>query len=148
MQLCRFPASDDIEKWAEIMETFRQCQGIQNIIGAIDRTYIPMIQPANDEWNSYVNQKGWHSIVFQCIIDGHGNFCNVYGGLPGSVNDSRVFRKSQIGQDLINGVARFPPNCLLIGDSGYLSRLLILVPARNPQYEEGAHFNNIHLSTR
>ncbi|MBW0494551.1 hypothetical protein O181_034266 [Austropuccinia psidii MF-1] len=143
-----FPAADDVEKWAEIKESFRLRQGLRNIIGAIDGTHIPIIPPANDQWNAYVNRKGWHSIVFQCIVDAHGNFCNVYGGLPGSLHDSRVFRKSQIGQDLINGVARFPADCLLIGDSGYSSRLPILVPSRNPHNEEGAHFNNIHSSTR
>ncbi|MBW0500408.1 hypothetical protein O181_040123 [Austropuccinia psidii MF-1] len=146
--LCSFPAADDIEKWAEIKEMFRQRQGLRNIIGAIDGTHIPIIPPTNDQWNAYINRKGWHSIIFQCIVDGHRNFCNVYGGLPGFVHDSWVFRKSQIGQDLINGVTIFPPDCLLIGNSGYSSRLPILVPSQNPQNEEGAHFNNIHSSTR
>ncbi|MBW0572366.1 hypothetical protein O181_112081 [Austropuccinia psidii MF-1] len=143
-----FPAADEIEKWAEIKEAFRQRQGIRNIIGAIDGTHIPIITPTNDQWNAYVNRKGWHSTISQCIVDGNGNFCNVYGSLPGLVHDSRIFRKSQIGQDLINGVAIFPVDCLLIGDSGYSSRLPILVPSQNPQNKEGSHFNKIHFSTR
>ncbi|MBW0548663.1 hypothetical protein O181_088378 [Austropuccinia psidii MF-1] len=138
-----FPVAEEIEKWDAIKETFRQRQGLTNIIGAIDGTHIPIIPPPNDQWNAYVNRKGWHSIV-----DGHGNFCNVYGGLPGSVHDSRVFRKSKIGRDLINGVARFPPECRLIGDSGYSSRLPILIPLRDTQNQEQAQFNNFHSSTR
>ncbi|MBW0547221.1 hypothetical protein O181_086936 [Austropuccinia psidii MF-1] len=124
-QVTKFPATDYIKRWAEIKETFRQRQGLQNIIGAIDGTHIPIISPENDEWNSYV-----------------------YGGPPGSGQDSGVFRKSQIGQDLINGVERFPPDFLRIGDSGYSSRLPILVSLRNPQEEEGENLNNIHSSTR
>ncbi|MBW0464411.1 hypothetical protein O181_004126 [Austropuccinia psidii MF-1] len=109
--MSRFPVADNIDKWDTIKETFQQRQGLTNIIGAIDGTHIPIIPPPNDQWNAYVDPKGWHSIVY-----GHENCCNVYSGLPGSVHDSCVFRKSEIGQDLINGVARFPPVCLLIGN--------------------------------
>ncbi|MBW0470405.1 hypothetical protein O181_010120 [Austropuccinia psidii MF-1] len=69
-----FPAADDVEKWAEIKESFRLRQGLRNIIGAIDGTHIPIIPPTNDQWNAYVNRKGWHLIVFQCIVDAHSNF--------------------------------------------------------------------------
>ncbi|MBW0525324.1 hypothetical protein O181_065039 [Austropuccinia psidii MF-1] len=144
----RLPNVENEAEWEAIKESFKQCQGLTNIIGAIDGTHIPIIPPPNDEWKSYVNRKGWHLIVFQCIVDGHGNFCNVYGGLPGSIHDSRIFCKSQIGQDLINGIARFPPNCLLIGDSGYSSKLPILTPSCDQQDVEHINFNKIHLSTR
>ncbi|MBW0568575.1 hypothetical protein O181_108290, partial [Austropuccinia psidii MF-1] len=60
-----FPAEDDVEKWAKIKESFRLRQGLRNIIGAIDGTHIPIIPPANDQWNAYVNRKCWNSIVFQ-----------------------------------------------------------------------------------
>ncbi|MBW0518343.1 hypothetical protein O181_058058, partial [Austropuccinia psidii MF-1] len=142
-----FPGIDDAQKWQEMEEKFRQRQGLTNIIGAINGTHIPIIPPPNDEWNAYVNRKGWHSIVFQCIVDAQGNFCNVYGGLPGSVHDSRVFRKSKIGKDLINGIPRFPPNCVLIGDSGYSGHLPILRPLRNIRDEDAVRFNHMHSST-
>ncbi|MBW0543499.1 hypothetical protein O181_083214 [Austropuccinia psidii MF-1] len=103
---------------------------------------IPFIPPPNDQWNSYVNQKGWKSIVFQCIVDDNGNFQNVDGGLPGSVHDSHMFRKSQIGKDLINGAAQFPPYCLLIRYLGYSEKLPILTPSRNQ-----GDVNKIHSST-
>ncbi|MBW0541098.1 hypothetical protein O181_080813 [Austropuccinia psidii MF-1] len=141
--MSRFPVAEEIEKWDAIKEKFQQRQGLTKIIGAIDGTHISIIPPPNDQWNAYVNCKGWHSIV-----DGHGNFCNVYGGLPGSVHDSRVLRKSKIGQDLINGVARFPPDFRLIGDSGYSSRLPILIPMRDTQNKEEVKFNNLHCSMR
>ncbi|MBW0551957.1 hypothetical protein O181_091672, partial [Austropuccinia psidii MF-1] len=49
LMLCIFPAADDVEKWAEIKESFRLRQGLRNIIGAIDGTHIPIIPPANDQ---------------------------------------------------------------------------------------------------
>ncbi|MBW0516961.1 hypothetical protein O181_056676 [Austropuccinia psidii MF-1] len=143
-----FPDVNDNVEWEHIKETLKRRQGLTNIIGAIDGTHIPIIPTPNDQWNSYVSHKGWHSIVFQCIVDGNGNFNNVYGGLPGSVHDSRMFCKSQIGKDLINGIARFPQDCLLIGDSGYSLKLPILTPSRNQHDAEHICFNHIHSSTR
>ncbi|MBW0556161.1 hypothetical protein O181_095876 [Austropuccinia psidii MF-1] len=70
--MSRFPVAEEIKKWDAIKETFQQRQGLTNIIGAIDGMHIPIIPPPNDQWNAYVNHKGWH-----CIVDGHGNFCNV-----------------------------------------------------------------------
>ncbi|MBW0542947.1 hypothetical protein O181_082662 [Austropuccinia psidii MF-1] len=142
------PDVNNDAEWNVIRDSFKRRQGLTNIIGAIDGTHIPIIPPPNDEWNSYVNRKGWHSIVFQCIVDGEGNFRNVFGGLPGSVHDSRLFRKSKIGRDLLNGIARFPQDCLLIGDSGYSCKVPILTPSKNARSEEHQRFNNIHSSTR
>ncbi|MBW0490736.1 hypothetical protein O181_030451 [Austropuccinia psidii MF-1] len=143
-----FPNLNDNVEWEKIKETFKRRQGLTNIIGAIDGTHIPTIPLPNDQWNSYVNRKGWHSIAFQCIVDGNGNFCNVYGGLLGLVHDSRMFRESQIGKDLINGIARFPQDCLLIEDLGDSSKLPILTPSRNQHDAEHIHFNHIHSFTR
>ncbi|MBW0485961.1 hypothetical protein O181_025676 [Austropuccinia psidii MF-1] len=143
-----FPNVNDNVEWEHIKETFKRRQGITNIIEAIDGTHIPIIPLPNEQWNSNVNRKGWHSIALQCIVDGNGNFCNVYEGLPGSVHDSRMFRKSQTGKDLINGIARFPQDCLLIWDSGYSLKLPILTPSRNQHDAEHICFNHIHSLTR
>ncbi|MBW0562961.1 hypothetical protein O181_102676 [Austropuccinia psidii MF-1] len=139
----KFPGIDDAQKWQEMEEKFRQRQGLTNIIGAIDGTHIPIIPPPNDEWNAYVNRKGWHSIVFQCIVDAQGNFCNV--------SDSYKFihfPAIDTWRDLINGIPRFPPNCVLIGDSGYSGHLPILRPLQNIRDEDAVGFNHMHSSTR
>ncbi|MBW0467410.1 hypothetical protein O181_007125 [Austropuccinia psidii MF-1] len=72
-----FPDVNDNVEWEQIKETFKRRQGLTNIIEAIYGTHIPIIPPPNDQWNSYVNCKSWHSIAFQCIVDGNGNFHNV-----------------------------------------------------------------------
>ncbi|MBW0569185.1 hypothetical protein O181_108900 [Austropuccinia psidii MF-1] len=137
-----FPDVNDNVEWERIKETFKRRQVLTDIILVIYGTHIPIIPPPNDQWSSYVNHKGWYSIASQCIVDGNGDFCNVsvmtnvpptfliyvYGGLPGLVHDSHMFQKSQIRKDLLNGIARFPQDCLLIEDSGYSSELPILMP--------------------
>ncbi|KNZ64582.1 hypothetical protein VP01_10129g1, partial [Puccinia sorghi] len=83
----------------------------------------------DENWKSYINQKSWASIVFQCVVDGDGNFA--IGGGAGSMHDSRVFRRSILGQSLRSG-ARIPPmiprGTFLVGDAGYPGNVNILLP--------------------
>jgi hypothetical protein len=70
---------DRLDLWQEIMDTFESRHGIPGIVGAIDGTHIPIAMPATsvDGWKGYVNRKSWPSIIFQCVVDGDGNFRNV-----------------------------------------------------------------------
>jgi hypothetical protein len=70
------------------MDSFEDLHGIPGIVGAIDGTHIPLAIPPNDAWNGYINRKSWASIVFQCVVDGDGNFRNV--GLAPSPGGSTV----------------------------------------------------------
>ncbi|MBW0493848.1 hypothetical protein O181_033563 [Austropuccinia psidii MF-1] len=143
-----FPDFNDMHAWNTIKESFRRRQGLSNIVGAIDGTHIPIIPPPNDGWKSYLNSKGWHYIAFQCIVDGHGKFQNVFGGFPGAIHDSHMLWKSRIGKDLINGTPRSPSDMLLIGDLVYSEKVPILTPSRNSRNEEHIRFNTCHSSTR
>jgi len=75
--MCRFPALNQTGQWDQIRESFERRQGIPQVVGAIDGTHIPISIPPNDEWKGYINRKSWASIVFQCVVDGEGNFRNV-----------------------------------------------------------------------
>jgi hypothetical protein len=77
MVVSRFPPLDRSDQWEDIMQSFERQHGIPNIVGAIDGTHIPVAIPHNDNWNGYINRKGWSSITFQCVVDGDGNFRNV-----------------------------------------------------------------------
>ncbi|OAV99558.1 hypothetical protein PTTG_09303 [Puccinia triticina 1-1 BBBD Race 1] len=82
--------------------------------------HVPLAVPPHDKWKGYINQKNWSSIVFQCVVDGDGNFCNVSGGGPGSMHNTRVFRRSFIGQSLLGfAPPMIPPRAMLVGDAGY-----------------------------
>jgi hypothetical protein len=72
-----FPPLDRSDQWDEIKSSFERRHGIPNIFGAIDGTHIPVAMPRDDDWKGYINQKGWASITFQCVVDGDGNFRNV-----------------------------------------------------------------------
>ncbi|KNZ45879.1 hypothetical protein VP01_772g6 [Puccinia sorghi] len=109
-------------QWYEIKESFQLRQGIPNIVGAIDGTHIPIAIPPDDDWKGYINRKSLASIFFQCVVDGQGNFRNVSGGGPGSMHDSRIFRRSRLGQSLIPGSNEgqiIPENSYLVGDAGF-----------------------------
>ena len=89
---------------------------------------IPILAPKEDH-KEYVNQKGFHSVQMQAVVDSRYLFRNVVVGWPGSVHDSRVlsnstvFRKGVDGS-LFNGVKSrkiqgqdIPP--LILGDPAY-----------------------------
>jgi hypothetical protein len=75
--LLSWPDLASTEQWDLISDSFEEFHGIPNIVGAIDGTHIPLAIPPNDEWKGYINRKSWASIVFQCVVDGDGNFRNV-----------------------------------------------------------------------
>ncbi|KNE96447.1 hypothetical protein PSTG_10278 [Puccinia striiformis f. sp. tritici PST-78] len=153
IQAISFPHLDNPNQWAEIEESFENKHGIPGIVGAIDGTHVPLRKPADDRWKSYINRKSWASIVFQCVVDGEGNFRNVSGGGPGSMHDGRLFRRSALGHNLSQrGEAVEPPMIprgkYLIGDAGYPANVRVLVPypsVANPANED---FNFIHSLTR
>ncbi|OAV93872.1 hypothetical protein PTTG_27193 [Puccinia triticina 1-1 BBBD Race 1] len=119
-----FPHLNNHEQWDEIKASFEEKHGIPNIVGPIDGTHIPLAMPAEDCWKGYINRKSWSSIVFQCVVDGDGNFCNVSGGAPGSMHNSRLFWRSQLGHSLspaLPATPMIPEGSYLIGDAGYPS---------------------------
>ncbi|XP_059374201.1 uncharacterized protein LOC132111046 [Carassius carassius] len=98
--------------------------------GAIDGSHIPIIAPQEDA-AAYYNCKGWHSIVFQAVVDHNFCFTDVYVGWPGRTHDARVLSNSPIFQmaeenggylfprensRIVNGV-EVPVH--LIGDAAY-----------------------------
>ncbi|MBW0584615.1 hypothetical protein O181_124330 [Austropuccinia psidii MF-1] len=103
------PGIDDAQKWQKIEEKFRQRQGLTNVIGAIDGTHIPIIPHQMMSGMLMSIGKVGIPLRFSVLLMHMETFAMlVYGGLPGSVHDSQVFRKSQIVKDLINGIPQFP----------------------------------------
>jgi hypothetical protein len=72
-----YPTLTDTEQWDHLKDTFELKHGIPNIVGAIDGTHILLATPRNNHWKGYINRKHWESIVFQCVVEADGNFCNV-----------------------------------------------------------------------
>lgn len=77
----------------EISEYFQNYSAIPGIIGALDGCHIAIKAPENNPSRFY-NRKSFYSINVQATCNNKLQFIDVYIGIPGSVHDARVFRKS------------------------------------------------------
>jgi DDE superfamily endonuclease len=68
-------------------------------IGSIDGSHIQIDKPT-ERHDDYVNRKSYHSMVLQGICNEHKKFIDVFIGYPGSVHDARVFRNSDIHDNM------------------------------------------------
>ena len=95
-------------------------------LGALDGTHIRIQAPAENP-ETYINRKGFHSIVLQAVCKHDMVFTNCYAGWPGSVHDARVLRNSDLwdnGLQLCNGAH-------IVADGAYPLRKWIMTPYRN-----------------
>ncbi|XP_069757269.1 putative nuclease HARBI1 [Narcine bancroftii] len=80
----------------EAMHGFAE-RGYPMCAGAIHGTHIPIRPPPEDPL-AYSNQKGWHSIVLQAVVDHNQCFTDVYVGWPGRTHDAQVLANSPISR--------------------------------------------------
>ncbi|XP_071582365.1 putative nuclease HARBI1, partial [Temnothorax nylanderi] len=121
-----------------IQEQFAAMSNFPGVVGVIDGCHIPISAPIEYP-NSYINRKGFHSIILQGICDHTMKFINVFTGICGSVHDARVWRLSDTKQMIDHDVERyFPQNTHLLGDSAYPLLQYMLIP-----YRDNGHLNNV-----
>jgi len=104
---------------------------LNNVIGAIDGTHIqiPGQQFCNE---SYINRKGFPSIILQSVCDHQYSFTDCYSGWPGSVHDARVFNNSDLLARIeSNPMEMFPENTHIVGDGAYQSQTWMLTPYKD-----------------
>ena len=112
------------ERATTVADGFRmKSHGFPGIVGAVDGCHIPIKRPTDDPV-SYVNRKGFHSIILQAVCDHECLFTDVYAGWPGRVHDARVFRNSPLSEHL----PTLPPDHHRIGDSAYPLTPSLMVP--------------------
>lgn len=140
----RFPATR--AEMLAIAEGFRQRCNMPGVVGAIDGTHIGIPAPKSAHRSSYINRKGYSSIVLQVICDSQLQFLDVYTGWPGSVHDSRVYRHSPVAAK----IEELPDEFHLLGDSAYQLSKSMLVPFRDDGHldDRQKNFNSCHSSTR
>ncbi|XP_046688403.1 putative nuclease HARBI1, partial [Homalodisca vitripennis] len=73
---------------------------LPTVVGALDCTHIEIKKPSmfGDE---YINRKGYPSINVQATCDSQERFTSVAAEWPGSVHDSRIWRRSPV-RDIIS----------------------------------------------
>ncbi|XP_018365088.1 PREDICTED: putative nuclease HARBI1, partial [Trachymyrmex cornetzi] len=104
-------------------------KGFPGIIGMIDGTHIKIEAPQENH-ESYINRKGYHSIQLQIVCNHKMEFIHCYVGYPGSVHDQRVFNVSML-QDFCSDPIKFPRDTHLIGDAAYKIFKTLLVPYKD-----------------
>lgn len=76
------------------------------VVGVIDGCHIPISAPTEYPI-SYINRKGFYSILLQGICNNKMQFIDVFVGICGSVHDARVWRLSDIKNMIDHDVERF-----------------------------------------
>jgi hypothetical protein len=77
---------------------------------------------------SYVNRKGYHSILLQGVCDHTKLFTDVYVGEVGSIHDYTMFLRSEVSEF---GAENFPDDTHLVGDLAYKLTERMLVGFKN-----------------
>lgn len=138
------------ERLNQVKRKFENIAHLQNVIGAVDGTYIQIKAPRQDP-QSYVTRKCNYAFTLQAIADPDLLFTDVFIGYPGSVSDTRIFRNSDIYSEIRNNVeAYFPNNTFIIGDKAYPLLRWCIPPYINRGQLTLAqvYFNTVHAKTR
>ncbi|XP_043472466.1 putative nuclease HARBI1 [Leptopilina heterotoma] len=148
--------SGEYIKWPEannfhqVARDFRNAGGFPNVLAAVDGCHIEIRAPSADA-GSYVNRKGFHSLLLQGMCDSQGRFLDVFAGVCGSVHDNRLFEMSPMGQQLITESENFCPEEMhILGDAAYKLHPFLMVPFKDNGHltPSQVRFNTILSKTR
>lgn len=98
------------------------------VLGAIDGSHIEITAPKENA-SSYINRKGFHSVVLQAVCDHEMRFLHCSVGEAGSVHDARVLRRSEV-YGMLNS-DHFPLDSHLVGDAAYPIGPYLMTPYRD-----------------
>ncbi|XP_062583873.1 putative nuclease HARBI1, partial [Saccostrea cucullata] len=129
----------------EIMDKFEQKQNFPGVLCALDGTHIAIKAPKNHP-ETYVNRKGFYSIILQGICREDLRFIHCIAGWPGSCHDAKVFKNTDIWE---NGLA-VCGNGHFLGDGAYPLRSWLLTPYRDTGHltPQQRNYNYRHSGTR
>ena len=133
-----------------ITEGFHRRRGLQNVLGAIDGSHIPIKAPRVDQ-DSYINRKNFHSVVLQAVCNHRMYFTDCFTGYPGSTHDARVLQNSEIFERFCRSKSTiFPGESYLLGDSAYPLTPWLLTPYRDNGHltAKQRNYNFLHSSSR
>jgi hypothetical protein len=108
----------DVISWprgADMRQTmldFKSWCGMPSVQGALDCTHIAISKPADYPEDYWYFKTGAYSKVAQTVVNVKKMFTSIYVGLPSSVNDQRVLRRSGLWHEVVN-------RGLMSADSGY-----------------------------
>lgn len=127
----------------------KRCK-IKNVIGSIDGTYVPIKAP-KDQSRAYTNRKCFTAITLQAICDADMVFIDCFVGYPSSVGDARIFRNSDIYEDVTASLGDFfGQGDVILRDKAYPLVEWCIPPFinRGRLTPSQTYFNNIHAKAR
>ena len=140
----RWPSTAVMDKLAEEFQGIHQ---IPYVVGAVDGLHIPIVSPRLHAAD-YYNRKGFHSVLLQGIVSSKCFFWDFDIGWAGSMHDTNLWARSDIGQFCAAG--RLAPYAL-VGDAAYPCRPWMLTPYKGHKdglSREEYHWNYVQSSTR
>jgi hypothetical protein len=122
------------QKLLECQLRFRDPYGMPGLVGAIDGMHIAISKPTSRAEDYYYFKSGGYSFNCQAMVDSQKRFMDLYLGMRGSTNDSRIFRRSSLYHlaqqntlfDTRFALPRF--TLYLVGDSGFPMLPWLLTP--------------------
>lgn len=116
----------NIQRRRTIQNAFASNDGIEGAIGAIDGSHIEIAKPKENQ-DSYINRKGFASLLLQGVVDHEKIFIDVFCGEPGSLHDARLLRRSALYAKMLDN-PEFMGENFLLADSAYPNLNWIVTP--------------------
>ena len=96
-------------------------RGFPGCIGFVDGTSIPFYDKPLDCPEDYYSRKQEYAMQLQIVADDNKRIIHIYTGMPASVHDSTVFRRSNIV---------IPEDKYILADSAYSNTNTVITPFR------------------
>ncbi|XP_015239424.1 PREDICTED: putative nuclease HARBI1 [Cyprinodon variegatus] len=139
-----FPRIEDLHRVGQGFVERSGTAAFDKVVGVISCTHI-RIKPPQYHHFDYINEKGFHSVSMQAILDSDGRFLDILAGHPGSVPNARIMRNSSFYQ-----ARRYPPpGYILLGDKSYPcldSPIRLITPYTEPVSQPPQKLFNLHHS--
>jgi len=101
-RIIQWPAGDVLQETVEGFSPPEFTNWLPNVIGAVDRSHIPIQRPKTLYHNRYINRKGFYSVVLMVIVDHMEKFTYIHSGQPGSMHDARVLKQTNFWARVCN----------------------------------------------
>ncbi|KAE8745041.1 hypothetical protein FOCC_FOCC008353 [Frankliniella occidentalis] len=127
------------EERATVSTAFLEATGFPGIVGCIDGTHVYITGPVQNA-ASYRNRYRSYSINVQAVVDNTLLVRDLVVGEVGSMHDARVFRRSALHHDLLEGT-RLDPDEHLVGDGAYVLTDFMMIP-----FDNHGHLNHDQMN--
>lgn len=125
----RFIVWPNQEERDQIKGAFSRATNFPGVVGCIDGTHVFVTQPVRNA-AQYKNRHHSYSLNVQAVVDNNLVVRDLYVGEVGSMSDDRVFRRSLLCRDIVQG-ANDRLNVInehLVGDGGYTISDFVSIP--------------------